>query len=146
MPLPKTLLSPLNNHQSLTLVLQRLGLSSLSSHLPKVSSSAALVLAGKATCQDEDGDEIEDEASAKCTLRCKLHDSDSSRLVDSLRKDDEAGNVELEEEVLAAACDLLPAIAAAVGPAAYAEVFAKDHLPHLLTRCDKSCLSHASDI
>ena len=43
--------------------------------------------------------------------------------------------MELEEELLAAVCDMLPALASAVGPDAYAPVFAADHLPHLLTRC-----------
>ena len=49
-------------------------------------------------------------------------------------QDDEGGGVELEEELLAAACDMLPALASAAGPAAYAAVFAADHLPHLLAR------------
>ena len=42
--------------------------------------------------------------------------------------------MELEEELLASVCDLLPVMASAVGPEAYAPVFAADHLPHLLLR------------
>ena len=49
--------------------------------------------------------------------------------------DDDNGDLELQEELLAAVCDLLPALALAAGAEAYAGVFASDHLPHLLTRC-----------
>ena len=52
----------LHHPQAITLVLQRLGPSApLMKHLPKISTAAALVLAGKAECQDEDEDEDADE-------------------------------------------------------------------------------------
>jgi hypothetical protein len=76
--------------------------------LQGVAAAAAAVLQGKAACQEEDGDDEPGD------------------------EDDDAG--EEEEDLMSAAADLLPALAAAAGPAAYAPVFMAAHLPHLLAR------------
>ncbi|GAX82443.1 hypothetical protein CEUSTIGMA_g9871.t1 [Chlamydomonas eustigma] len=98
--------------QATTVILQRLGPASVASCMAKICSCTALVLAGKAASQEHDQDQ----------------DSDGEDDGDGY------GSVELEEELLAAACDLLPTLAGGMGLDAYAAVFEAEHLPHLLTR------------
>lgn len=52
----------------------------------------------------------------------------------NVAQDESGGNIEAEEELLAAACDLLPVLASAAGPAAYAPVFEALHMAPLLGR------------
>ncbi|GLC39350.1 hypothetical protein PLESTB_000894500 [Pleodorina starrii] len=98
--------------QALTLLLKQLGVEALGPlAMQLLAESVEQVFKGEAHCQaildddDDDGDDGDDEAG---------------------------GGGDEQEELLAAAAELLPVLATAAGPEAYAPVFASSHLPALM--------------
>ncbi|KAI8467320.1 MAG: armadillo-type protein [Monoraphidium minutum] len=83
--------------------------------LEAAAAAAAAVLKGEAACQQEEEDDDDGPAAGSGGF-------------------DEDDGGEEDEELISAAADLLPALAAAVGPAAYAPVFLSAHLGPLLAR------------